>query len=186
MFFPGGVSAFGKAEFMEFTLANYKEDIVSNVVGAAVPFTLQRYVNATKLLGARLYLASKMKQCESQVSDEGLFQPMIDLTTVRKPEPEKDRAFQGWALADYGLVEDANAEKNNSPLQSMKDLKTTRDLIAELQKEYQESLLADQCKVQQRKEQLLGRFVRESSKNSCGRQDFLEFQTSQRRVKEWK
>ena len=64
LFFPDGVSAFGKAECMEFTLANYKEDIVANVVvgGAAVPFTLQRYVNATKLPRVRLYLASKMKQ----------------------------------------------------------------------------------------------------------------------------
>ena len=157
LFFPDGVSAFGKAEFMEFTLANYKEDIVAKVVvgGAAVPFTLQRYVNATKLPRVRLYLASKMKQCESQVSDDSLLQPMIDLTTVSKPKPEEDRAFQGWALADSGLVEDANGEKNNSPLQSMTDLKTTRDLIAEQQKEYQESLLADQCKVEQRKEQLL-------------------------------
>ena len=59
LFFPDGVSTFGKAEFMEFALANYREDTASDVVvgGASLPFTLQRYMNATKLPKARLYLA---------------------------------------------------------------------------------------------------------------------------------
>ena len=56
LFFPGGISSFGSIDTMEFTLANYKEDTVSNVVvgGSVLPFTLQRYLNATKLPRARL------------------------------------------------------------------------------------------------------------------------------------
>ena len=46
LFFPDGLSSFTKAETMEFTLPNYKDEVVSNVVvaGAVLPITLQRYV----------------------------------------------------------------------------------------------------------------------------------------------
>ena len=147
LFFPDGVSTFGKTEFMEFALANYREDIVSDVVvgGASLPFTLQRYMNATKLPKARLYLASKKKQYEYEQDDQCLLQPVIDLTTVSEPKHEEDRP-----------VEDAYEKKDAHLLhQPMTNLKATGDLIARQDKEYQESLLADQHKAKQRKEQLL-------------------------------
>ena len=82
LFFPNGISSFGKADMMEFALFNYKEDVVSNVVvgDSVVPYTLQRYLNATKLpRAARLYLASKMKQSESDDNDDDscLLHPLI-------------------------------------------------------------------------------------------------------------
>ena len=132
---------------MEFALANYREGIVSDVVvgGASLPFTLQRYMNATKLPKARLYLVSKMKQYESEQDHQCLLQPMIYLTTVSEPKHEEDRP-----------VEDAYEKKDDHLLhQPMTDLKATRDLTARQDKEYQESLLADQHKAKQRKEQLL-------------------------------
>lgn len=161
LFFPNGVSSFGKADMMEFTLANYKEDIVSNVVvgGSLMPFTLQRYMNATKLPRARLYLASKMKQCESDDNDDDscLLHPIIDLTTTRKHSPEEDTCANvpGCALVDHEQVEISVEDKDVILLPSVISLKANRDLIAEQDKEYQESLLADQRKEEERKEKLL-------------------------------
>lgn len=156
LFFPGGISSFGSIDTMEFTLANYKEDTVSNVVvgGSVLPFTLQRYLNATKLPRARLYLASKVKQCESEEDgDDSLLQPMFDLTTTRGHYPVEDTTSLEWPLV---VLDQAGDEgKDVIPLPSMTNLKANRDLIAEQDKEYQDSLLADQKKEEERKEKLL-------------------------------
>lgn len=49
-------------------MASYKEDTVSNVVvgGSVLISSLQRYLNSTILPRARLYLALKVKPCESE------------------------------------------------------------------------------------------------------------------------
>ena len=162
LFFPNGISSFGKADMMEFALANYKEDVVSNVVvgDSVVPFTLQRYLNATKLPRARLYLASKMKQSESDDNDDDscLLHPMIDLTTTRKHSLLQDDScsnIPGCALVEPEQVENSVEDKDVILLPSVTNLKANRDLIAEQDKEYQESLLADQHKEEERKETLL-------------------------------
>ena len=156
LFFPGGVSSFGSIDAVQFTLANYKEDTVSNVVvgGSILPFTLQRYLNATKLPRARLYLASKVKQCESEEDgDDSLLQPMFDLTTTKGHYPEEDMTSLECPLVALDQASDEG--KDVIPLPSMTNLKANRDLIAQQDKDYQDSLLADQKKEEERKEKLL-------------------------------
>ena len=145
---------------MEFTLANYKEDTVSNVVvgGSVLHFTLQRYLNATKLPRARLYLASKLKQCESEEDgDDSLLQPMLDLTNTTRHHPEEDTTFPECPLVDHDPDHDqaSDEDKDIVLLPSVTSLKANRDLIAEQDKEYQDSLLADQKKEEERREKLL-------------------------------
>lgn len=156
LFFPGGISSFGSIDMMEFTLANYKEETVSNVIvgGSVLPFTLQRYLNATKLPRARLYLASKLKQCESaEDGDDSLLQPMLDFTNTTRYHPEEDPTFPECRLVDHDQASDGG--KDPILLPSETNLKANRDLIAEQDKEYHESLLADQKKEEERREKLL-------------------------------
>lgn len=159
LFFPGRISSFGSTDTMEFTLANYKDDTVSNVVvgGSVLPFTLQRYLNATKLPRARLYLASKVKQCESEEDgDDSLLQPMFDLTTTRGHYREDTTSLECPLV---GLDQAADESKDVIPLPSMTNLKANRDLIAEQDKEYQDSLLTDQKKEEERKEKFLSEIL---------------------------
>ena len=124
------------------------------VGGSVLPFTLQRYLNATKLPRARLYLASKLKQCESEEdSDDSLLQPMLDLTKTRGHLPEEDTTFPECSLVDHDQA--SNEGKDVILLPSVTSLKANRDLIAEQDKEYQDSLLADQKKEEERREKLL-------------------------------
>ena len=156
LFFPGGISSFAGIDMLEVTLANYKEDTVSNVVvgGSVLPFTLQRYLNATKLPRARLYLASKLKQCESEEDgDDSLLRPMLDLTNTTRHHPEEDTPFPECPLVDHDQASDEG--KYIVLLPSVTSLKANRDLIAEQDKEYQDSLLADQKKEEKRREKLL-------------------------------
>ena len=156
LFFPGGISSFGSIDMMEFTLANYKEDTISNVVvgGSVLPFTLQRYLNATKLPRARLYLASKLRQCESEEDgDDILLQPMLDLTKTRRHLPEEDTTFPECPFVDHDQASDEG--KDVILLPSVTSLKANRDLIAEQDKEFQDTLLADQKKEEERREKLL-------------------------------
>lgn len=156
LFFPGGISSFGSIDMMEFTLANYKEDTISDVVvrGSVLPFTLQRYFNATKLPGARLYLALKQRKCESEEDgDDSLLQPMLDLTNIRRHHPEEDTTFPERPLVDHYQASDEC--KDVILLSSVTSLKANRDLIAEQNKDYQYSLLADQKKEEERGEKLL-------------------------------
>lgn len=156
LFFPSGISSFGSIDIMEFKLANYKEDIVSNVIvgGSAFPFTLQRYLNATKLPRARLYLASKVKRCKSEEdSDDSLLQPVLDLTATTRHYPEEDTTFPECPLVV--LDETCDEGKDVIPFPLETNLKSNRNLIAQQDKEYQDSLLADQKKEEERKEKLL-------------------------------
>ena len=154
LFFPGGISSFGNIDTMEFTLANYKEDTVSNVVigGSVLPFTLQRYLNATKLPKARLYLASKVKQSEED-DDDSLLKPILDLTTTRNHYPDEDMNFLEFPLVSLDQTSDECDDVIVLP--SVTNLKANRDLIAEQNKDYEDSLLADQKKEDARKEKLL-------------------------------
>lgn len=46
LFYPGGFSCFGDVQEMEFSLANYKQEIIDTLIvdNKIVPFTLQRYM----------------------------------------------------------------------------------------------------------------------------------------------
>ncbi|KAK3754730.1 hypothetical protein QZH41_019376 [Actinostola sp. cb2023] len=113
---------------MTFSLANYKQEMMTNVSvgGSKLPFTLQRYINSTKLPKVRLYLASKVKKDDkeedkqyqyeedeedeerfSEEDDEYLYRPMIDLeaTTVHT-RVEQDKVYQASLVADQAKEEE--------------------------------------------------------------------------------
>ena len=75
--------------------------------------------------------------------------PMFDLTTTRGHYPEEDTTSSECPLVALDQASDEG--KDVIPLPSM----TRRDLIAEQDKEDQDSLLADQKKEEDRKEKLL-------------------------------
>lgn len=111
-------------------------------------------MNATKLFRARLYFASKQKQCESEEDGvDSLLQPMLDLTNTRRHHPEEDTTFPESPLVDHDQASDEG--KDVILLPSVTGLKANRDLIDEQDKEYQDSLLADQKKEEERREKLL-------------------------------
>lgn len=136
-------------------MANDKEDIVSHVVvgGSVLPFTIQRYLSFTKLPRARLYLASKVKRFESEKDgDDSQLQPMLDLTTTRWHYPEEDTTIPECPLVDYDRASDES--KDVILLPSVTNLEANRDLIAEQDKKYQDNLLADHKKEEERTEKL--------------------------------
>ena len=137
-------------------MANDKEDIVSHVVvgGSVLPFTIQRYLSFTKLPRARLYLGSKVKRCESEKDgDDSQLQPMLDLTTTRWHYPEEDTTIPECPLVDYDRASDES--KDVILLPSVTNLEANRNLIAEQDKKYQDNLLADHKKEEERTEKLL-------------------------------
>ena len=117
LFNPEGFCCFGYVGDMEFSLANYKQEIIHSVIvdNKVVPFTLQRYMYSTKLPKVRLYLASKAKisahkekerlQAQPPLTteatedlpedpfDEILFSPMFDMQTTRALKAEQDKAY---------------------------------------------------------------------------------------------
>lgn len=71
LFFPNGTSSRGEANEMEFTLANFKCDVISSK-----DFSLGNYISANKLTKPRLYLLSRHKSSstdplESDGSEDG-------------------------------------------------------------------------------------------------------------------
>ena len=137
LFFPEGFCCFGDVEEMEFSLANYKQEIIHSVIvdNKVVPFTLQRYMYSTKLPKVRLYLASKAEISAHEEKDEPLqAQPL--LTTE----------------ATEDLPEDPFDEILFTPTF---DMQTTRALKAEQDKAYFESLNEDKTKTEKRKQELL-------------------------------
>jgi hypothetical protein len=142
LFFPDSVSSFGKEENMSFSLANYQQELITEVLvsGSKLPFTLQRCINSTKLPKVRLYVASKINH------DDYLYRSAIeiddDIEDTRKNKEQK-------------IVLDTNQSTNKTRQDDkISDLETTRLLKAEQDKAYQASLAADQAKEKERLEQL--------------------------------
>ena len=136
LFYPGGFSCFGDIEEMEFSLANYKQEIIDTLIvdNKIVPFTLQRYMYSTKLPKVRLYLASKAK-------------------TSAKEEEELPQTFPLHSTeANEELLDDPFDEILLNPTF---DLQTTRALKAEQEKAYNESLNEDKGKTERRRQELL-------------------------------
>ena len=104
LFFPDGNSTFGPAKMMEFGLANYKQESLTDVLvdGVKLPFTLQRYATETKMSRICLYLTSKVKSLGMQApeDDSSLFD--FDLFPPLSPAPPMD-------------IEDHNYQKTSTP-----------------------------------------------------------------------
>ena len=79
IFFPNGVSHYGKTEDMLFALGNFHNEqmgVTLEVNGKELPFNIGNYMEAFKLKDVRLYLLSKKMTTSSDESDDGL-PPMI-------------------------------------------------------------------------------------------------------------
>ena len=79
IFFPNGVSYYGKTEDMLFAIGNFHNDqmgVTLEVNGKELPFNIGNYIEAFKLKDVRLYLLSKKMTTLSDESDDGL-PPMI-------------------------------------------------------------------------------------------------------------
>lgn len=147
LFFPENESIFGSVSQMTFTLGNFKEEEVDDVVDGA-PFTLDGYFKTFKLSRARLYLLTKKVEpkihddedvyMQEQKEEEELI-PLSDfLSTERSTDARSDEVqpdlFETGRSALLGNSHDREALK------------------AEQNKEYLESLRIDQKKEEKRKE----------------------------------
>ena len=171
LFFPDGVSSFGKEEDMSFSLANFKQELITEVLvsGSKLPFTLQRYINSTKLPKVRLYLTSKSnpstkeegkqyeKHNEESSDDDYLYRSQLEIdaniedTTENK---EHKNVEQENTLARNQSKPFLETRQDDIYNQAKSDLETSRILRAQQDKAYQASLIADQAKEKERLEQL--------------------------------
>lgn len=78
---------------------------------------------------------------------------MLDLTTIRRHYPEEDTTFPESPLVDHDQASDES--KHVILLPSVTNLEANGDLMAEQDKKYQDSLLADQNKEEERREKFL-------------------------------
>lgn len=77
LFFPDDLSPHGSAKEMVFDIANFKGEMISDSMtddDQTVPFTLERYINKSRLVNVRIYLTSKPveKEESSESDDESL------------------------------------------------------------------------------------------------------------------
>ena len=75
IFFPNGVSYYGKMEDMLFAIGNFHNEqmgVTLEVNGRELPFDIGNYMEAFKLKDVRLYLLSKKMTTSSDESDDGL------------------------------------------------------------------------------------------------------------------
>ena len=146
IFFPGGMSFFGKIEDMTSTLGNFKGDEIS-----FANFTLARYISSHALTTVRLYLMTRSLDKETEGSDTEL--PEV-FEVDRKPL--KVNAKKGSHVdANHGGLMGTSAER-----ETIKDRQ---------EREYQESLAADQAKEREKLE------IEEASKRQ------LQLQTARKR-----
>lgn len=176
-FFPSGKSTFGTEDSMYFSLANFhKEEIDSSSTSS--PFTLDWYLQSTKLTRLKLFLTSKEVQdentCEISGSDiEGTDDEDMLLASVFEHDqsskvqsvvsPKHDQMKQPkLPIFDDDIVnlesDDDTSLKQESGLliQTTEasggfDLQETRKLKESQDRAYQESLLKDQDKAQEMK-----------------------------------
>ena len=79
LFFPLGVSPEGKLEDMDMSVGDFNGTCITNVVvdGEAVPFTAERYEQATGFTKPRLYVLTKEKISFDSGNEEDLLQPVF-------------------------------------------------------------------------------------------------------------
>ena len=129
IFFPGGMSFYGRIEDMTSTLENFKGDQIS-----FANFTLAKYITSYALTTVRLYLMTRSVEKESEGCDTELPEVFeVDSKPIKvnaKRECDVD--------ANHGGLMGTSAERET--------IKGQQD------REYEESLAADQAKVKQKLE----------------------------------
>lgn len=130
VFFNDGHSMFGSEQSMVFGLANFQRENISiiKVGGVDLPFTLQRYIEKSKMSRVRLYLTSKLKKRD----DSSLVKPAEKKPVCTVTAETKDDVAQ--------------ADENKS--QSVKKLEERRKIISEQNVAHEQSLATDKAKRQ--------------------------------------
>lgn len=143
LFFQDGSSGYGSSDNMSFGIANYQQKDLTeiSVDGVQLPFTLQRYIEQSKLTRVRLYLTSKQDKKDKKEEDPMNNDPTLEF---------KDDTLEFNDLPDYVWDSDSPDESEypkevNSPLEQ-ESLKERRSLIWEQDEQYKESLAADKAK----------------------------------------
>ena len=129
IFFPGGMSFYGRIEDMTSTLGNFKCDQIS-----FANFTLAKYITSHALTTVRLYLMTRSVEKES----EGCDTELPEVFEVHS-KPTKVHAKRECDVhANHGGLMGTSAERETTKGQQ--------------DREYEESLAADQAKVKQKLE----------------------------------
>lgn len=170
-FFPSGKSTFGTEDSMHFSLANFhKEEIDTSSTPS--PFTLDWYLQSTKLTRLKLFLTSKKVQdentCEKSGSDiESSDDEDLLLASVFKHDessevqsvvsPKRDQVKQPKLPRFDEDILNLESDDDTSLKQEFEascgfDLQETRKLKESQDTAYQESLLKDQAKAQEKKD----------------------------------
>ena len=141
LFFPEGWSSFGREKDMSFFLANYKQEIINEVPvgGVMLSFTVQRYVNATKLPKVRLYLASRLNTNKIQTHLE------TDQESCKFATNQSTLSTQSTSLCNPSIAKSKHHSETS-------DLEANRIIKSEQDKAFQASLEADQAKDAKKKE----------------------------------
>lgn len=129
IFFPGGMSFYGRFEDMTSTLGNFKGDQIS-----FANFTLARYITNHALTTVRLYLMTRSVEKESQGCDAELpevFEVDRKPTKVHAKKECNDDANHGGLMGTCAERETIKAQQD---------------------REYEESLAADRAKEKQKLE----------------------------------
>lgn len=145
LFFPEGSSPFGLIEDMETHLANYKQDIIEDITvnDIVLPFTLEGYLQATKLPKVRLYLATKQQDKTGSEDDTKKKQEVHEI-------PDDD-----YHHSDDRHSDDHSSDHDDIFSLPYFDLVETQNLKEAQDREYEESLKIDRAKSEKQKEQLM-------------------------------
>ncbi|KAK3722360.1 hypothetical protein QZH41_003617 [Actinostola sp. cb2023] len=154
LFFPENESVFGKDYEMTFDLGNFKEQMIADIKDEAnnvVPFTLEMYFKVHKLSRVRLYLMSKLLS-SVQSDDEDLEDEEDEKDDVEDKEDDGeddkvDVGDEGGVEIEQYMIDDEDLP----PISAIIGSSSERDALKAMQdKEYSESLQADQEKERQR------------------------------------
>ena len=129
IFFPGGMSFFGKIEDMISTLGKFKGDQIS-----LANFTLARYITSHALTTVRLYVMTRFVDKET----EGCATELPEVFEVDRKPIKVHSKKESHVDANHGGLMGTSAER--------KTIKGQQD------REYKESLAADQAKEKQKLE----------------------------------
>ena len=90
LFFPEGISKFGKLSNMDVTLGNFKREVIEDVYA----FNIANYIKANKLTKTRLYIMTK------KLSPSQLIKSMRSTVNVSNSDEDSDDSFLDFIHSD--------------------------------------------------------------------------------------
>ena len=167
LFFPEGISKFGKLSNMDVKLGNFKREVIEDVYA----FNLANYIKANKLTKIRLYIMTK------KLSPSQFIKSMSSTVNVSDSDEDSDDSFLDFICSDRTIrcklctevVTVHQTSSNDLPESNLAEFSpiTTElsisqltgsstertKLLSEIDQAYQEYLKADQLKGNYEKEQ---------------------------------